>query len=271
MNSKLTSSMLALSIASLAHAAPTVYSVGGGSSVQFQNYDPTLPDIEFRLESADYGGGSQTVGYRPLVVETGTQCFMPPAGLVEIEAANIHLFADAGMSIDSSTPSWVYTEPACDVGSVLDEVFRTSGFEGCYTCPDESSIYNFDTMGLRYLPIRYAQPGTSDWYYGWVAFEITKEINPSCQDLCAMEDLHSIDFNVVAFAIESAPNTPIITGGGLCEADVNFDAQVDFFDISLFLQNLSNADPSADLNNDGNFDFFDISAFLSQVSDPCDL
>ena len=48
-----------------------------------------------------------------------------------------------------------------------------------------------------------------------------------------------------------------------CAVDFNNDNAIDFFDISLFLQN------RFDLDNSGVFDFFDISSFLSEFALGC--
>ncbi len=54
-----------------------------------------------------------------------------------------------------------------------------------------------------------------------------------------------------------------------CPADLNNDAQLDFFDVSAFLDAFGNADPAADFTNDGDFDFFDVSAFLDAFASGC--
>jgi len=56
---------------------------------------------------------------------------------------------------------------------------------------------------------------------------------------------------------------------GLCDADLNDDGQVDFFDVSALLTAYNAQDPLADLNGDGLFDFFDISAFLGAYATGC--
>ncbi len=56
---------------------------------------------------------------------------------------------------------------------------------------------------------------------------------------------------------------------GLCDADLNNDGQVDFFDVSTFLNALSTSDPAADFNGDGIYDFFDVSAFLAAYAAGC--
>ncbi|MGJ8637477.1 MAG: FG-GAP-like repeat-containing protein [Phycisphaerales bacterium] len=57
--------------------------------------------------------------------------------------------------------------------------------------------------------------------------------------------------------------------GSFCTADLNNDAVLDFFDISVFLSEFANQSPLGDFNSDGEFDFFDISSFLTAYSDGC--
>ncbi len=54
-----------------------------------------------------------------------------------------------------------------------------------------------------------------------------------------------------------------------CQADVNNDGTLNFFDISLFLSAYAAEDPLADFNQSGTFNFFDISAFLAAFSAGC--
>ena len=57
--------------------------------------------------------------------------------------------------------------------------------------------------------------------------------------------------------------------GGACIADLNNDEQLDFFDVSAFLNAYSASDPLADLTGDGTFDFFDVSTFLNAFAAGC--
>jgi hypothetical protein len=54
-----------------------------------------------------------------------------------------------------------------------------------------------------------------------------------------------------------------------CQADMNGDLALNFFDISAFLIAFSAQDPIADFDGNGTFNFFDISAFLSAFSAGC--
>jgi len=68
--------------------------------------------------------------------------------------------------------------------------------------------------------------------------------------------------------------TDLSGGGGtladsLCEADLNGDGELDFFDVSLFLTLFGKGDLAADFTGDGELDFFDVSAFLAAFSEGC--
>ncbi len=47
-----------------------------------------------------------------------------------------------------------------------------------------------------------------------------------------------------------------------CSADMNGDGNLDFFDVSEFLEAFSQHEMAADFNHDSEFDFFDVSTFL---------
>lgn len=55
----------------------------------------------------------------------------------------------------------------------------------------------------------------------------------------------------------------------VCSADVNGDGQLNFFDVSSFLNAFTASDPAADFTDDGEFNFFDVSAFLNAFSAGC--
>ncbi|MDF1809449.1 MAG: hypothetical protein P1U42_07125 [Phycisphaerales bacterium] len=59
-------------------------------------------------------------------------------------------------------------------------------------------------------------------------------------------------------------------GGPPCNrADMNFDFQLNFFDVSTFLNSFGNHESIADLTGDGEFNFFDVSDFLAVFAHGC--
>jgi uncharacterized cupredoxin-like copper-binding protein len=61
----------------------------------------------------------------------------------------------------------------------------------------------------------------------------------------------------------------IVAAAPTCQADLNDDGNLNFFDVSAFLAAFSAMNPDADFNNDGSFNFFDVSAFLSAFLAGC--
>jgi hypothetical protein len=63
--------------------------------------------------------------------------------------------------------------------------------------------------------------------------------------------------------------TVTYTEAAVCEADLNNDGVLDFFDVQAFLQAFATQDPIADFTDDGVFDFFDVQAFLQAFAAGC--
>ncbi len=57
--------------------------------------------------------------------------------------------------------------------------------------------------------------------------------------------------------------------GQTCKADLTLDGELDFFDVSDFLDKFAAKDPEVDFTNDGEFDFFDVSDFLDAFGAGC--
>lgn len=76
------------------------------------------------------------------------------------------------------------------------------------------------------------------------------------------------EFYLFAFFDVSVDNFTIDRQGG-CEADLNNDGSLDFFDVSAFIGAYAAQDPIADFNGDRSFDFFDVSAFIGAYSSGC--
>lgn len=75
-----------------------------------------------------------------------------------------------------------------------------------------------------------------------------------------------------AWNVDQARNEAILitsTTAAACQADMNGDGQLNFFDVSAFLSAFGALDPSADITGDGQFNFFDVSGFLSAFNAGC--
>jgi hypothetical protein len=136
-------------------------------------------------------------------------------------------------------------------------------------CGTDSSLVGIQENQHYYIPFRTRQYGDSSWYYGWASFRVLTNPSECCfdPDFCITVTSARFDYN--SYGIEATVDTPIVVGGGACEADLNFDAQRDFFDVSEFLSRYSNGDLSVDFDANGTLDFFDVSAFLTAFTAEC--
>jgi hypothetical protein len=57
--------------------------------------------------------------------------------------------------------------------------------------------------------------------------------------------------------------------GQTCPSDTNLDGALNFFDVSVFLNNYNAGSAAADLNGDGVLNFFDVSTFLNSYNMGC--
>ncbi len=77
---------------------------------------------------------------------------------------------------------------------------------------------------------------------------------------------------VTVVAIEDSGNAAILNETvtlNTCQADLNNDGALNFFDVSAFLSAYSSGDILADFNDDGTLNFFDVSAFLTEFNTGC--
>lgn len=79
------------------------------------------------------------------------------------------------------------------------------------------------------------------------------------------------EISVVAF--EDSGNVRVLREDifiDICDADINKDGQLNFFDVSQFIAAYNNQDPSADLAAPfGTFNFFDVSEYIAQYNAGC--
>ncbi len=277
MRLNMTVSSMAVGLVACGAVAGPVIVLNEGSPEAFRlvDADPSHPNLSFELDVEGPGGGSNGLYFRPVVIENGTECFGNFPGNLFPEVANIGYFnAAAGMTVDSATGSWVYTEPLCDVGSVLAAVkSRTPGEQFCQDgCWFESSGLAGD--GVLYMPFRWHELGETDWFYGWSAFRVTEDFVGDCVFQCkpgVTDPMYTVQFTWLGAGYETEPNTGIVVGGGLCPADLNFDALLNFSDISEFLNLYSAGDLGADMNNDGDLNFLDVSVMIGMFGGGCGL
>ena len=67
----------------------------------------------------------------------------------------------------------------------------------------------------------------------------------------------------------SSSKVASILGAPACIADLTGDGNLDFFDVSAFLNAYNAMDPAADFTGDGMYNFFDVSVFLNAYNAGC--
>jgi hypothetical protein len=88
--------------------------------------------------------------------------------------------------------------------------------------------------------------------------------------LDSVQPLTDADGNELGTATTTGTATIVAVGTiQTCPADLNGDGQLNFFDVSAFLNAFASMEPAADFNNDGTLNFFDVSAFLNAFTAGC--
>ncbi|MFG0245294.1 MAG: GC-type dockerin domain-anchored protein [Phycisphaerales bacterium JB052] len=71
----------------------------------------------------------------------------------------------------------------------------------------------------------------------------------------------------IRIVVEQENDSVLLTA--LCTADFNGDSNINFLDVSLFIQLFLSSDPMSDLNDDGQFNFFDVTEFVQAYAAGC--
>lgn len=120
-------------------------------------------------------------------------------------------------------------------------------------------------------PIRMAL-GVDTYLYGWMAVQVVDIKSFVCDLPCEGPDDTQCMIPLlrnVAVGFETDPDTPIIVGGGLCRADLTYDAILDLADLQLFITDFVSQQPPADQNDDGVYDLADVQAFIEAFTTGC--
>lgn len=147
----------------------------------------------------------------------------------------------------------------------------------CQEC-DWSGHSDYE-LGSRFdhylLEIRVRDTASSAaWRSGWIAYQGVELRNLTCDPVCGGSGTLRPELALIALALETEPDALMTPGGGLCPADLNFDALVDLSDlsdISAFVEAFSDQTPAGDRNSDGIYDLSDVVAFVIDFDSPCTL
>jgi hypothetical protein len=171
-------------------------------------------------------------------------------------------FEFKGETLYSPSPINVVLEGAGltddNMNYVSDVTINLYGADGTLLGTDtiENEVVALATSILEFYPFGLMPP--------------TTEPGPS-YDVYAMEVIFENDLVGPVFPDATVVFQPFGTIAivGPCPADLTGDGNLDFFDVSAFLNGYNAMDPVADFTGDGVFDFFDVSAFLNAYNAGC--
>lgn len=102
---------------------------------------------------------------------------------------------------------------------------------------------------------------------------LEQEFEPMGSDFISMSGVSAFGPCDLVFSGQLLlPYRPVFArlgSGGDCVADFTGDGELDFFDVSAFLNAYNDGDAGADLTGDGVLDFFDVSAFVNAYAGGC--
>lgn len=267
----------------------------GNDTIHLNDLDPNAPDIRLELYVVNVGSGANGGYLIPQILggpsgpviesNVGAQLTNGPSG--DYRFGNNYDELPAGSEISNETPGpW-----GIAYGHLFD-FGANSGYPleillfGSYPLSPDCQLCDYVSRvedrlvstapGMKYIATRWEDGGST--YYGWIVLRVDLFGYP---DSCVVNDPFECDPNdfahltgyrirYIAAAYETEPDTPVLAGGGLCRADMNFDARFDFFDISEFLVHYNATDLAADFTGEGNLDFFDVAAFITEYNAGCE-
>jgi len=251
-------------------------------SIDLLALDATAPDIRLAYFADDPGGGSNAEVWHPEIIGVG---WSPFGGIgLEVETSiDSGVYLLAGGTVPAATPGpwgvaerivfWGFGPDNYPLERIAYEVFPL--YDTCLMC---SYVEDFLSLvpGTKYVALRWDDGGVT--YYGWAAFRLEFIDYPdNCwipdKFSCTKDDVADrklLGLRYLAAGWETEADTPIVVGAGLCPADLNFDARVNFFDISEFITLYNSGDPAADLDPNGVLNFFDVAAYIGLYNEPCD-
>jgi hypothetical protein len=280
--------MAAISTAEPVVARFPVYNADGSNLLfqrfYFHDYDTRLPDLLVVTHNA----GAFGVAELQPALENNTPDYMDPGTSDNLGA----------LVTTHNDPSWFLYEQNTAPGTAVPGPDATGTWvdpgvisEGSYT--DMPVLRFFDWESYNAGSCHYAQSTSeirelsSVWHYplrvelaagiylyGWMAVQPIDVKSFDCEFPCegpndpnCMKPL----LRYIAVGFETEPNTPIVSGGGLCPADLNFDAVLDLADVQAFAVAFTGMQPAADFDENGIYDLADIQAFITGFSTNCGL
>lgn len=277
---------VALAFVGTAHAGPSVQVGPFGDSVPVTQLPGTGAMIEiFRF---DQGGGSGWLRTYPYVfsgIGFGADVTMGVYDASTYDSGTWYDGITSGQSIGpADSNDWRISGPF----DSYDPLAIENGVRSCLTC---EHVFDWDfgggnhaavPTGVHFFAARWADlssPG--NYWYAWIAISaVTEPLPDSCfPDGSAFDPCpepptgigrpRGVNLEILAYAVAGEINTPITVGGGLCPADVDFNARYDFFDVTTYLALFSAGDAAADFTGEGDINFQDVLGFIAAYNDGC--
>ncbi len=167
--------------------------------------------------------------------------------------------------VDVDNGGVVLASPITDLTGIENPVLRMSAWM-TGTAPDSMVIEFTDNLGISYTLVDTILSTNGSWEP--LSYNIGDYVNLTqfFQMRITVTDAGvdtTVEAGIDAFSISSE----LCESG--CPADLTGDGELDFFDVSLFLNAYNSMDPVADFDNNGVYDFFDVSAFLNSYNAGC--
>ena len=149
----------------------------------------------------------------------------------------------------------IYSDQSHNVGLIT-----SSSSPSAYASVRVSARLNNDPLGTMSEPIELAiGDSTADGRWGDY---LDIAIDPEDDNTFWIVGMYRKNFGWQTWIDQFTISTP-------CPVDLDFNGELNFFDISLFLGGFSAQDPATDMNGDGVWNFFDVSSFITQYNQGC--
>ncbi len=205
---------------------------------------------------------------------------VPESGLVYVGSRAMHDDADgdyrydyAIMNLNADQPiAWIEQSAGAD-GDAQKDTFASPLYHDDLDMQIDAQPWSFELLGCDTLLYRQALGFQSDPNANTIRWGTAYSFSFSTATEPFADQQDGI---LLGFGVASNDGTPYFFSASayfptpadlfVCDADLNNDGELDFFDVSLFIQNYNTG---ADYNGDGQTNFFDVSQFIADFNGCC--
>lgn len=173
-----------------------------------------------------------------------------------IELPDCHCVQFIDVSVTGPSPDFLNYSVSFSFTNLTPDVL-----EHMFIVPEPFGAFN---IAPNYFNIPATNPGQTAGPFKFFAGPLA-----AGEEYCVRVSVHNEDLQeccsmVFCFTAAESGNGPPD-----CRADLNLDAQLNFYDIAQFIGLYVARDPAADWNADGNFNFFDIQSYIDTFIAGC--